>query len=45
MSEIFKFGKNIAFKCADCGKTEGDFNNEKEAQIALRLHKIGCKKS
>lgn len=43
--EIYGFGKNVAFKCAGCGKTEGNFANKREAEVALQLHKIGCKKS
>lgn len=42
--EIYRMGK-FAFKCAGCGKTEGGFPTESEAKVALRLHKIGCKKS
>ena len=45
MDEIYAFGGKIAFKCSACGTTEGRFNTKKEAQIALQLHKIGCKKS
>lgn len=43
--EIYEFGGKAAFKCSGCGKTEGGFSDKKEAEVALRLHKVGCKKS
>jgi hypothetical protein len=43
--EIFQNAGSWAFKCSGCGRLEGGFPNERDAQIALRLHKLGCKKS
>ena len=48
--EVIKLGNVYAFKCSGCGRVEpsegaAPFRNEKEASIALQLHKIGCKKS
>jgi hypothetical protein len=45
MDEIYEFGSKVAFRCSGCGKTEGGFMDRVAAQVALRLHKIGCKKS
>lgn len=28
---------------AACGKSGGGFDSKKEAEVALRLHEVGCK--
>lgn len=49
--EIYKVGKGYAFRCKGCGHVEPSTNSDdlfvsaREAEIALQLHKIGCKKS
>lgn len=43
---ITQMGKTWAFSCRPgCGKTEGGFPSKGDAEIAKRLHQIGCKKS
>lgn len=42
---ITKLGDKYAFKCNGCGKVEGGFPDKADAQVALRLHQVGCKRS